>query len=60
MEVGLFGMLVTTLLLSLGAPFWYSMLAQLLQLRSVLAFKDDKQRSERQATTVVAPDGAAG
>jgi len=55
-----FGMLVTTLLLSLGAPFWYSMLAQLLQLRSVLAFKDDKQRSERQATTVVAPDGAAG
>ena len=46
----LFGMLVTTLLLSLGAPFWYSVLAQLLQLRSVLAVKDDKQRSERQDT----------
>jgi len=43
-----FGMLVTALLLSLGAPFWYSALARLLQLRSVLAFKDDQQRSERQ------------
>jgi hypothetical protein len=44
-----FGMLLTALLLSLGAPFWYNTLARLLQLRSVLAFKDDKQRSERQA-----------
>jgi len=43
-----FGMLVTALLLSLGAPFWYSILARLLQLRSVLAFKEDRQRSERQ------------
>ena len=40
-------MLVTALLLSLGAPFWYSALGRLLQLRSVLASKDDKQRSER-------------
>jgi hypothetical protein len=46
-----FGMLVTALLLSLGAPFWYSALGRLLQLRSALAFKDDKQRSERQAPT---------
>ena len=46
-----FGMLVTALLLSLGAPFWYGALARLLQLRSVLAFKEDEQRSERQATT---------
>ena len=50
----LFGMLVTSLLLSLGAPFWYSVLARLLQLRSTLAFKDDTQRSERQATTPAA------
>jgi hypothetical protein len=49
-----FGMLVTALLLSLGAPFWYGMLARLLQLRSALAFKEDKQRSERQATTASA------
>ena len=54
-----FGMLVTALLLSLGAPFWYSVLARLLQLRSVLAFKEDKQRTERQAATPAAsrPDG---
>jgi hypothetical protein len=42
------GILVTALLLSLGAPFWYNMLGKLLQLRSVLAFKDDAQRDERQ------------
>src|SRR5215203_4109242 len=43
------GMLVTALLLSLGAPFWYTALGQLLQLRSVLAFKDDAQRTQRQS-----------
>jgi hypothetical protein len=42
------GILITALLLSLGAPFWYNMLGKLLQLRSVLAFKDDVQRDERQ------------
>ena len=52
-----FGMLVTALLLSLGAPFWYSVLARLLQLRSVLAFKEDKQRTERQAATTPAGVG---
>jgi len=45
------GMLVTALLLSLGAPFWYSALGRLLQLRSVLAAKDDAQRRERQQST---------
>ena len=44
------GMLLTSLLLSLGAPFWYSVLGKLLQLRSVLAVKDDKQRADRQMT----------
>lgn len=43
------GMLVTALLLSLGAPFWYSALARLLQLRSVLATKEQGQRTERQS-----------
>ena len=37
------------LLLSLGAPFWYSSLSQLLQLRSKLAEEDDVQRKERQS-----------
>jgi hypothetical protein len=44
------GLLVTALLLSLGAPFWYNALGQLLQLRSVLAVKDDAQRTARQST----------
>jgi len=44
-----FGLLITALLLSLGAPFWYSALGNLLQLRSVLAVKDDAQRMARQS-----------
>jgi hypothetical protein len=53
-NVNLFGVLMTALLLSLGAPFWYSLLGRLLQLRSVLAVKDDVQRAERQLRE---PDG---
>jgi hypothetical protein len=49
-EVNLSGVLVSTLLLSLGAPFWYSALSNLLRLRSVLASKDDVQRSQRQSS----------
>jgi hypothetical protein len=50
-EVNLGGLLVSILLLSLGAPFWYSSLSKLLQLRSVLARKDDRDRLERQTIT---------
>jgi hypothetical protein len=55
------GILVTTLLLSLGAPFWYNSLKQLLQLRSTLAQQDDTQRNERQSTqdAVLTPVGPA-
>jgi hypothetical protein len=53
-NVNVFGVLMTALLLSLGAPFWYSLLGRLLQLRSVLAVKDDVQRAERQLRE---PDG---
>jgi hypothetical protein len=45
------GVLLTSLLLSLGAPFWYSALGRLLQLRSALAVKDDDQRRARQKPT---------
>jgi hypothetical protein len=44
------GILTTALLLSLGAPFWYGALQNLLKLRSVLAQKDDEQRKDRQTT----------
>ena len=55
------GMLLTALLLSLGAPFWYNVLGQLLRLRSVLPVKDDAQRTERQTSeTNQASPGVAG
>lgn len=54
------GMLITALLLSLGAPFWYSALGRLLQLRSLLAAKDDAQRGERQQTTSASAGTASG
>ncbi len=47
-DVNLFGVLVTGLLASLGAPFWYKALGNLLQLRSRLAVKDDAARNARQ------------
>ena len=49
------GILVTTLLLSLGAPFWYGALQQLLQLRSKIEQVDDQQREARQSTQEVTP-----
>ncbi len=55
------GILFTTLLLSLGAPFWYNALKQFLQLRSKLAQEDDTQRKQRQSTqdAVNTPAGPA-
>jgi hypothetical protein len=42
------GILLSLALLSLGAPFWFKMLSNLLKLRSVLAQKDDEDRDVRQ------------
>jgi hypothetical protein len=52
------GVLLTAILLSFGAPFWYNALKNLLRLRSVLASKDDTQRQERE-TLQTAAAGAA-
>jgi hypothetical protein len=52
--VNMLGVLITSLLLSLGAPFWYNALAQMIQLRSVIAAKDDVQRQARHSTESVA------
>ena len=54
------GVLITALLLSLGAPFWFSALSSLLQLRSVLAVKDDAQRARRQSSPPPAENTPAG
>jgi hypothetical protein len=41
------GIVLSTLLLSLGAPFWFEALKNLLRLRSSIATKDDEQRTSR-------------
>ena len=55
----LLGIVLSAFLLSLGAPFWYGALQNLLRLRSVLATKDDQQRQERQVTGPTAAAAAA-
>jgi hypothetical protein len=52
-SVSPFGIAFTAMLLSLGAPFWYNALKNLLKLRSTLASRDDEQRRERQTTQLV-------
>jgi hypothetical protein len=47
------------LLLSLGAPFWYSRLQDLLRMRSTLAQKDDQQRNHPADDAVFGPGGDA-
>jgi hypothetical protein len=42
------GVIFTAMLLSLGAPFWYNALKNLVGLRPQLAAKDDAQRQQRQ------------
>ena len=49
------GMLLSILLISLGAPFWYNVLKDLIGLRSSLAKKDDVQRVVRQTSQDVGP-----
>ena len=44
----LLGILLSAVLLSLGAPFWYNALQNLIRMRSLVAAKDDQQRQERQ------------
>jgi hypothetical protein len=43
------GILLSWILLSLGAPFWYEVLKNFLKLRSVLATKDDEEEKEKAA-----------
>ena len=44
------GVLLSAFLLSLGAPFWYNGLKNLLRLRSLIARRDDDERTVRQTT----------
>ncbi len=53
------GILLTAVFLSLGAPFWYDALKNLLRFRSLLTQKDDVQRTERQTTQQLSGNAAA-
>lgn len=53
------GIALTATLLSLGAPFWYNALKNLIRLRSLIAQKDDVQREDRQVTKPPAIPGIA-
>jgi hypothetical protein len=57
--VHLLGIFLTAALLSLGAPWWYSVLRDLVKLRSVVARNDDEQRAERQSTQAPPATAAA-
>jgi cell division protein FtsB len=56
---GFLGVLVTAMLLSLGAPFWYDALKDLLKLRPALAGKEEKERIDRQEDTPAPTKGAS-
>jgi hypothetical protein len=55
----LLGIIFSAVLLSLGAPFWYNALQNLIRLRSLVAVKDDQQRQERQLAIPAATATAA-
>ena len=59
-KVNLLGVILSALMLSLGAPFWYNALRNLVRLRSVVASKDDDQRATRQTTQVPVTAFAGG
>jgi hypothetical protein len=53
------GMVLSFLLISLGAPFWYNILKNLIGLRSSLAQTDDDQRAQRQSSQPQVGGGGA-
>jgi hypothetical protein len=54
------GVLFTWVLVSLGAPFWFDLLKNMLKLRSLLAKQDDEERKKRQDETVSEPASRKG
>ena len=50
-DPGIFGLLLTWVLLSLGAPFWYDALKNLLKLRPPAAATEEKNRNEAKQGT---------
>jgi hypothetical protein len=58
-NVSVFGVLLSAVLLSFGAPFWFNVLGDLLKLRPALAAKDDQQRQDRESSQPQADGGGS-
>jgi hypothetical protein len=54
------GVVVSALLLTLGGPFWFTVLKDLLRLRSAAASQESQDRAQRQAALTDSPPPASG
>ncbi len=59
-QVNWAGVAVSALLLTLGGPFWFSVLKDLLRLRSATASQESQDRAQRQAALTDSPPPASG
>jgi hypothetical protein len=62
-KVNALGVAASALLLTLGAPFWFQVLKDLLKLRSAVAGQESQDRAQRQAAltnSLPPPDGERG
>jgi hypothetical protein len=59
-QVNWAGVAVSALLLTLGAPFWFTVLKDLLRLRSATASQESQDRAQRQAALTDSPPPASG
>jgi hypothetical protein len=58
-KVNYLGVAASALLLTLGAPFWFQVLKDLLKLRSAVAGQESQDRAQRQATLTDSPPSPA-
>lgn len=59
-QVNWVGVTVSALLLTLGGPFWFTVLKDLLRLRSAAASQESQDRAQRQAALTDSPPPASG
>jgi hypothetical protein len=59
-QVNWAGVAISALLLTLGGPFWFTVLKDLLRLRSSAASQESQDRAQRQAALIDSPPPASG
>ena len=59
-QVNWAGVAISALLLTLGGPFWFTVLKDLLRLRSAAASQESQDRAQRQAALTDLPPSASG